>query len=31
MKITVGGSFHEPGWTEVLNTLKKLQSDWNQI
>jgi len=26
MRITVGGSFHEPGWAAVLNTVKKLQA-----
>ncbi len=31
MKITVGGSFHEPGWTEVLNTVTKLQSAGHQV
>ena len=31
MKITVGGSFHEPNWTEVMNTVKKLQVAGHQV
>ncbi len=31
MKITVGGSFHEPGWTAVMNTVKKLQVAGHQV
>ena len=25
MKITIGGSFHEPGWSEVVETANKLR------
>lgn len=31
MKITVGGSFHEPGWTAVKSTVKKLQNAGHQV
>lgn len=31
MKITVGGSFHEPGWTAVMNTVKELQKAGHKI
>lgn len=31
MKITVGGSFHEPGWTAVCDTVKKLKNAGHQI
>lgn len=31
MKITVGESFHEPGWTSVKNTIKKLQNAGHQV
>lgn len=31
MKITVGGSFHEPGWKSVLDTVKKLKDAGHQV
>lgn len=31
LKITVGGSFHEPGWTAVCSTVKKLQYAGHQV
>ena len=31
MKVTVGGSFHEPGWTAVLETVKKLKEAGHEV
>lgn len=31
MKVTVGGSFHEPGWTAVLETIKKLKEAGHEV
>lgn len=31
MKITVGGSFHEPGWAVVKDTVKKLQLAGHEV
>lgn len=31
MQVTVGGSFHEPGWTSVMDTVKKLQTAGHQV
>ena len=31
MKLTVGGSFHEPGWTAVCETVKKLKAAGHEI
>ena len=31
MKITVGGSFHEPGWTAVCETVKRLKDVGHEV
>ena len=31
MKITIGGSYHEPGWTEVCNLAKKLRDAGHEV
>ena len=31
MKITVGGSFHEPGWTAVCETVRKLKEAGQEV
>jgi hypothetical protein len=31
MKVTVGGSYHEPGWTHVCQTVQQLQEAGHQV
>lgn len=31
MKVTVGGSYHEPGWTHVCNLIKKLKQSGHEV
>lgn len=31
MKVTVGGSYHEPGWTAVCNLIRKLKEAEHQV
>lgn len=31
MKVTVGGSYHQPGWTEVCNLIRKLKEAGHEV
>lgn len=31
MKVTVGGSYHEPGWTAVCNLVKNLKEAGHEV